>query len=147
MLLFHPGKDQDVVQVDHHDTFHYEVPEDVVHHGLEGGWAVSHAKEYYQGFEQALIGPEGCFPLISRLNADVVEIPTNVQLGKVSVSASKVRRPELSQLSLCSEFDKENSIEFPLDFLHYLYNYYMVCVLFSHTYYVTHHVTSCDVML
>jgi len=30
------------------------------------------------------------------------------------VSASKVRWPELSQLSLCSEFDKENSIEFSL---------------------------------
>jgi len=40
-------------------------------------------------------------------------------------------------------FDKENSIEFLLDFLHYLYNYYMVCALFSHAY----HVTSCDVML
>jgi len=46
-----------------------------------------------------------------------------------------------------SAFDKENSIEFPLDFLHYLYNYYMVCALFSYAYYVTHHVTSCDVML
>jgi len=44
-------------------------------------------------------------------------------------------------------FDKENSIEFPLDFLHYLYNYYMVCALFFHAYHVTHHVTSCDVML
>ena len=39
-----------------------------------------------------------------------------------------------------SAFDKENSIEFPLDFLHYLYNYYMVCALFSHAYHVTHHV-------
>ena len=46
-----------------------------------------------------------------------------------------------------SAFDKENSIEFPLDFLHYLYNYYMVCALLSHAYHVTHHVTSCDVML
>jgi len=63
------------------------------------------------------------------------------------LSASKVRWPELSQLSLCSEFDKENLIKFPLDFLHYLYNYYMVCALFSHTYHVTHHVTSCDVTL
>jgi len=45
-----------------------------------------------------------------------------------------------------SAFDKENSIEFPLDFLHYLYNYYMVCALFSHAYHVTHYVTSmwCD---
>ena len=62
VLLFYPGKDQDVVQVNHHNTFHYEVLEDVVHHGLEGGRTVSHAKEHYQGFEQASIGPEGRFP-------------------------------------------------------------------------------------
>jgi len=43
--------------------------------------------------------------------------------------------------ALCSAIDKENSIEFLLDFLYYLYNYYMVCALSFHTY----HVTSCDV--
>ena len=37
--------------------------------------------------------------------------------------------------------DKENSMEFSLDFLHYLYNYYMVCALLSHTYHVMWH---CD---
>jgi len=42
---------------------------------------------------------------------------------------------------------KENSIEFLLDFLHYLYNYYIVCALLSHAYHVTHYVISCDVML
>jgi len=42
--------------------------------------------------------------------------------------------------ALCLVIDKKNSIKFPLDFLHYLYNYYMVCVLSSHAY----HVTSCD---
>jgi len=87
VLLFRPSKDQDVVQVDYHDTFRYEVPEDVVHHGLESGQTVSHVKEHYQGFEQASIGLEGCFPLISGLNVDVVETPTNVQLGEVSGSA------------------------------------------------------------
>jgi len=55
--------------------------------------------------------------------------------------------PELSQLLFVQRLDKENSIESSLDFLHYLYNYYMVCALFSHTYHVTHHVTSCDVTL
>ena len=35
-------------------------------------------------------------------------------------------------------------MEFPLDFLHYLYNYYMVCALLSHAYHVTYHVTPCD---
>ena len=29
-------------------------------------------------------------------------------------------------------------MEFPLDFVHYLYNYYMVCALLSHA----HHMTS-----
>jgi len=87
MFLFRPGKNQDVIQVDHHDTFHYEVLEDVVHHSLEGDQAVSHAEEHYQGFEQALIGLESCLPLISGLNADVVETPPNIQLGEVPGSA------------------------------------------------------------
>jgi len=43
--------------------------------------------------------------------------------------------------ALCSAIDKENLIEFLLDFLHYLYNYYMVCALLSHAYHVTYHVT------
>jgi len=46
-----------------------------------------------------------------------------------------------------SAFDKENLIEFPLDSLYYLYNYYMVCALLSHTYHVTYHVIPCDIML
>ena len=33
--------------------------------------------------------------------------------------------------------DKENSMEFPLNFLYYLYNYYMVCILSPHSSYVT----------
>jgi len=40
------------------------------------------------------------------------------------LSATKVQWPELSQLSFCSAFDKENLIESPLDLLHYIYNYY-----------------------
>ena len=30
-------------------------------------------------------------------------------------------------------FDKENSIEFPLDLLHYIYNYYVTMFLFSYS--------------
>ena len=51
VLFLHLGEDQDVVQIDHHNIFRYEVPEDVIHHGLEGGWTVSHSKEHYQEFE------------------------------------------------------------------------------------------------
>jgi len=35
-------------------------------------------------------------------------------------------------------------MEFLLFSVHYLYNYYMVCALFFHTYHMTH---QCDVML
>ena len=51
MLFLRLGEDQDVVQIDHHNTFRYEVPEDVIHHGLEGDRTVSHSKEHYQGFK------------------------------------------------------------------------------------------------
>jgi len=84
VLFLRLGEDQDVVQVDHHNTFYYEVPEDVVHHGLEGGWTVSHSKEHYQGFEQASISSEDHLPLVSGLNANIIETPMDIQLGEVS---------------------------------------------------------------
>jgi len=51
MLFLHLGEDQDVIQIDHHYTFCYKVPEDVIHHGLEGDQTVSPSKEHYQGFK------------------------------------------------------------------------------------------------
>jgi len=49
--------------------------------------------------------------------------------------------------ALCLAIDKKNSIEFLLDFLYYLYNYYMVCALSFHTHHVTSYVTQCDVTM
>jgi len=70
-----------------------------------------------------------------------------IQRGKVLCVRLANSKAGIKPTTPLSAFDKENSIEFPLDFLHYLYNYYMVCALFSHAYHVTHHVTSCDVTL
>jgi len=53
---------------------------------LEGGGAVGHAKEHYQGFEQTSIGPEGSLPLVSGLDIDIVETLMDIQLGEVSGS-------------------------------------------------------------
>jgi len=47
MLFLHPSEDQDVIQIDYHNAFCYEVLEDVVHHDLEGGWTVGYPKEHY----------------------------------------------------------------------------------------------------
>ena len=62
-----------------------------------------------------------------------VESSSNVRLAN-SKAGIKPTAP-------LSAFDKENLIEFPLDSLHYLYNYYMVYALLSHAYHVTYHVT------
>jgi len=79
-----------------------------------------------------------------RIVKELVEIWPNevcdrsfLLLRAVRLANSKARIKPTAPLSV---FDKENSIEFPLDFLHYLYNYYMVYALFSHAYHVTHHV-------
>jgi len=55
----------------------------------------------------------------------------------VGVSASKVRWPELSQLSLCSKFDKENSMEFSLISLLLIHFTTMAMHLLSHSPHVT----------
>ena len=73
---------------------------------------------------------------------------------KGKVSASKVRWLELSQLPLCSEFDKENSMEFSLISLLLIHFTTMAMRLLSHgphvtlimwpTVTVTYDVTICD---
>jgi len=67
-----------------------------------------------------------------------------MQSPSIRLANSKARIKPTAPLSV---FDKENLIEFSLDFLHYLYNYYIVCALSSHTYHVTNHVTLCDMTL
>jgi len=54
---------------------------------LEGGGAVGHPKKHYEGFKEATVGAEGCFPFISRLDAYIIETPADVQFCEVSGSA------------------------------------------------------------
>jgi len=75
VLLLCPSKDQDVVQIHHHNAFHYKVLEDIVHHSLESSRTVGYPKEHHQGFKHASISPEGHLLLVSGLNADIVETP------------------------------------------------------------------------
>ena len=87
MLLFHLCKDQNVVQVHYDNLFCYDGSEDVVHHSLEGSGAVGHPEKHYKGFEEAMVGAEGCFPFISGLDAYIIETPADVQFCEVSGSA------------------------------------------------------------
>ena len=63
--------------------------------------------------------------------------------NRVLVSASKVQWPELSQLSLCSEFDKENKVLTHFSTTYTLYYCgYTLTLPWSSCY--SHHVTHCD---
>jgi len=54
---------------------------------LEGGGAVGHSEEHYKGFEEAVIGAEGCLPFISGLDTYVIETLFDVKLCEVLGSA------------------------------------------------------------
>ena len=83
MLLYRPGEDKDVVQVDHHYTLGDEILEDVIHHHLEGSQAVGHPKEHHKRLKQAAISIEGSLPLIARFDTYVIKLPLDIKLGKV----------------------------------------------------------------
>jgi len=83
MFLFHPRKDQNVVQVHYYNPFGYEGSEDVIHHSLEGSRTISHSEEHHKKFEEATIGIKGCLPFISRLNAYIIETPVDVKFCEV----------------------------------------------------------------
>jgi len=68
-------------------------------------------------------------------------IPINFHLEfALELSVSQLLSQNKANCSL-SAFDKENSIEFPLDFLYYIYNYY-VAILISYGLHVTCQLTS-----
>jgi len=50
---------------------------------LEGSRAVGHSKEHYEGFEKASVGVEGCLPLISGLDAYIIETPADIQFCEI----------------------------------------------------------------
>ena len=87
---------------------------------------------------------EGCLFTTKDLSNILKTISLKIigfQLVLENTNTSKYKKAKLQAriklTALCSAIDKENSIEFPLDFLHYLYNYYMVYALLFHAYHVT----------
>src|SRR6266436_6805982 len=56
--------------------------EDVVHHSLEGGRRVAQSEEHDEQLKEYLVHGEGCLPLISFFETDIVEAPVEVQGGE-----------------------------------------------------------------
>ncbi|KAG5336712.1 hypothetical protein C0989_012024 [Termitomyces sp. Mn162] len=83
VFLQHFDIDENGIKVHTHYALCYEVPEDVVHHSLEGGRAISKSKEHNEWLKQSPVGLEGSLPLISLVNAHIVVTPLDIQLSEV----------------------------------------------------------------
>jgi hypothetical protein len=57
--------------------------ENVIHHCLEGGRAISESEEHDERFKESAVGPKSSLPFISGLNANIVEAPADIQLSEV----------------------------------------------------------------
>ena len=73
--------DQYIVHVDCDMSSGNQIFEQVVHHGLEGGWGICETEKHDQWFK----GSFGCFenrlPLVSFFDPYVVIPPSHIQLG------------------------------------------------------------------
>jgi len=76
------GEDKEIIHIDNEPSFSNHVPEGVVHESLEGGGRVGEAEEHDGGFEEAFMGDESGFPLMSVLDADVVVAPSDIKFSE-----------------------------------------------------------------
>jgi len=91
VMLFHRlCEDEDVVQVDTDHTFGDKVLEDVIHHSLEGGWAVSETKEHHQWFKKRSVGAEHGLPFVTFLDMDIIVPPADIELGEVACAPKTI---------------------------------------------------------
>ena len=91
VVLFHRFcKDEDVIQVDTDYTLGDEILENDIHHGLEGGRAVSETEEHHQRFKESSVGAECGLPFITFLDVDIVVPPVDIELGEVACTLETI---------------------------------------------------------
>jgi len=108
-------------------------------HLMTGDWGTTH-KLKPRSFNKSYSTPI-LFTFRWSLLLEFILLLSNIILWYSTLLRSRV----YSYLLLHSSVLWNSVLNIPLDFLHYLYNYYMVCALFSHTHHVTYHVMwHCD---
>ncbi|KAG5333671.1 hypothetical protein C0989_005038 [Termitomyces sp. Mn162] len=83
VFLQHFGIDEDVVKVYTHYALCYEVLEDVIHHGLNGGGAIGESKEHHKQLKQSSVGSKGGLLLVSFLDVHIVVTLLDIQFSEV----------------------------------------------------------------
>ena len=79
-----------MINVNGHEALVNELLENVIHHGLEGGWAVGETEVHDQGFKESAVDLAGSFPLVTLFNTYIVISPAYVQLCEVLALASEI---------------------------------------------------------
>ena len=78
------GGNKEVVHVDNEPSLSDHVSEGVIHESLECGGGVTKTKEHDGRFEESFMDDEGCLPLVTVLDADVVVSPLNIEFDEVA---------------------------------------------------------------
>ena len=76
--------DKEVVHVDDEPSLGNHVSEGVIHKLLECDGGIKKAKEHDGGLEESFMGNEGCLPLVTIFDADIVVLLTNIKFGEVA---------------------------------------------------------------
>ena len=77
------GEYEEVVHVDDEPSLSDHILEEVIHEALKSSRGVVKTEEHNGRFEQSSVGDEGCLPLMSILDADIVVPPSDIELGEV----------------------------------------------------------------
>jgi hypothetical protein len=59
-------------------SFHDELMEQVIHHGLESGRTVGQSEVHHQWFKESPVCAESGFPFIALLDPDIVISPPDI---------------------------------------------------------------------
>ena len=75
---------EEVIHIDDQPSFSNHVSEQVIHESLECSRRVAKAKEHNHGFKEPLVHDEGCLPLMTVFDMDIIVSSTNVEFSEVA---------------------------------------------------------------
>ena len=74
--------DKEVIYINDEPSFCNHVPKRVGHEPLNSGGGVGHSKENDGGFIESSVSNEGCLPLVSFLDTNIVVSPSHIKLSE-----------------------------------------------------------------
>jgi len=79
---------------------------------LEDSGTIGHSEEHYKRFEEAVVGMEGCFLFIFRLDAHIIKTPADIEFCEVpgSVELRDKFRDEEKGVSVLDGYGVQHAI-------------------------------------